>query len=475
MSGGSRPLTYMEENAMKPRLLVPLLLVFSLFGCKETIVEYRVPKEYTNDLLHGDIVGKVVQRSSGAMVTVSQENPIDSMLINSVDGSFAFRELRAGNYDLKIRADNYRIYTRTNLLLPGGSVAYAGEIDLSTTPDLVDRTYPENNSEIVYDWRYGRIAISILFTHPMDRISVENAFSTNPPSEGVFIWGNFTQAPMLTLYADAKTGSFQEGATITTFSKVSSFTYSMSQKDSYVDTVYTVSLATSAHDTLGNALRFPLQFSFRTVQSNVSIYGIQTSPVHGDVNVAPLNSNGINITFPRRMDPASTEAATIVRPPMTTVFLWPEANVLRIYPGGPFLSDTTITVHIDGTARDRDGIPLGQDFSFWFRTAPFQVTYSTPVNGQLFVSQSQVIGVTFDSYVTLSSAQQGFSISPPIYGSVAYSGTYPYENPSQIIFTPSGTYQPNTKYTVTISSGVKDMYGVSMRAPYTFSFVTRPN
>jgi hypothetical protein len=175
------------------------------------------------------------------------------------------------------------------------------------------------------------------------------------------------------------------------------------------------------------------------------------------------------------MDPPSTEAATKVTPPMTTVFLWPEGNVLRIYPGGPFLSDTTITVHIDSTARDRDGIKLGREFKFWFRTAPFQVSYTYPTNGQLFVSQSQAINVSFNNYVTLSSLQQGFVIAPEIPGSIAYAGSYPYDNPGQITFTPSTTYQPNTKYTVTIGNSVRDMYGVSMKTPYTFSFVTRPN
>jgi hypothetical protein len=226
---------------------------------------------------------------------------------------------------------------------------------------------------------------------------------------------------------------------------------------------------------MGNYLRFPLQFSFRTVQSYTTIYGIQTNPVHGDINVEPINSNGIDITFPRRMDPGTTEAATTVTPPMNKVFLWPDGNIMRIYTGGPFLSDTTITVRIDSTARDRDGVRLGQIFTFWFRTAPFQVSYVSPGNAQLFVSLSQQINVNFNSYVVLSSVQAAFSITPAISGSFSYGGYYPYESLNQIVFTPGGTYLPNTKYTVTILSGVRDMYGVPLKTPYTFSFVTRPN
>jgi hypothetical protein len=462
---------------MRQTLFVLLLSALYLSGCKETVIENQVPKEFTNDLLHADLVGKVTQKNSGAMVIVSQVSPIDSVLISSQDGSFAFHDLRAGNYDLTIRADNYRIYLRNNLSLPGGGVTYTGEIDLSTTPDLVDQFYPANNSEIVYDWRYGRISISVIFTHPMDRASVEKAFSTNPASDGVFYWGQYSQAPRSVLYsADAMSG-FDKGATITTFSKISSFTYSVSQKDSYVDTLYSVTLSTIARDTMGNQLRFPLRFSFRTVQSYTTIYGIQSNPVHGDIDVDPVNnSSGITVTFPRRMNPASTEAATTVAPSMNRIFLWPEENVLRIYTGGPFLSDTTITVRIDSTALDKDGIRLGQIFTFWFKTAPFQVTGTSPANAQLFVPLSQQIYINFNNYVTLSSAQPpSISIAPSIGGSYSYGGNYPNETQNQIVFTPSGSYQPNTKYSVTVGTTVKDMYGFPMKAPYTFSFVTRPN
>jgi hypothetical protein len=454
-------------------LMVPLLVLFSL-ACDERIIEYRVDERYFNDAFHGDLVGRVLQKQSGAVVIVNQVNPVDSTVINPNDGSFVIQDLQMGNYDLTIRADNYRIYTRSNIIIEGGGITYAGEIDLSTVPDLVAQHYPENSSEVVYDWRYGRITISILFTRPMDRLSVEKAFSTEPRSEGVFYWGQFTQAPQRTLFATENDKGFEPGATITTFSKVTSMAYSMSGKDSFVDTTYTVRLTTEAHDTSGNYLRFPLVFSFRTVQSYTTIYGIQTSPVHGDINVELLNYGGIRLTFPRRMDPASTETATTITPVMNKVFLWPEGNVMVVYTGGPYLSDTTITLRIDGSARDRDGIPMGEAFSFWFRTAPLSVSYTSPENAQLFVAPTQQIFLNFNSYVIRSTVQSAFSITPSVGGTFSFGGTNT-EIPSQIVFTPYGSLQANTKYTVTISTAAKDLYGVPMKEPYSFSFVTRPN
>jgi hypothetical protein len=460
---------------MRPLAVVLSLLAVLSLSCKETIIEQQIPKEFTNDLLHGDLIGRVLQKTSGAKVFVSQVNPIDSQSVNTLNGSFEFRDLRIGNYDVTIRTDTYRIYHHANVQIQGGGVTYLGDINLSSVPDLVDRHYPDDNGEIVYDWRHGRIAISILFTHPMDRVSVENAFSTVPPSEGIFIWGNYTTSPLRTLYTDAAYGAFEPGATITTFSRVTSMTYSMARKDSYVDTSYTVRISTAAHDTSGEHLRFPLSFRFNTVQSYTSIYGIQTNPVHGDIDVTPLTTSGILVTFPRRMDPSSTEAATTISPPMNSVFLWPDGNQMRIYTGGPFLSDTTIAVNIAGTARDRDGVPMVQDFRFSFRTAPLRVEYTYPQNAQLYVSPDQAIGISFNSYVLLSSVQSSFTISPGVAGSIAFSGTSPYANPAQVVFTPSGSLPANTKFTITLSTGVRDMYGIRMKVPYSFSFVTRPN
>lgn len=460
---------------MKLKFAAATLLTLIMVSCTKTIIDPVVPKEFTNDLLHGDLVGRVLPKSSGAKVYVSQVVPIDSQTINPGDGSFAFRELRVGNYNVTITTNAYRIYQNANVQIQGAGVTYMGDINLSTVPDLVDQFYPQDNGEVVYDWRYGRIAISILFTHPMDRASVEKAFSTMPPSDGIFIWGNYTTAPLETFYTSNLAGAFNGGATITTFSKITSVTYSMSRADSYVDSTYTVTLSTDAHDTSGVHLRFPLSFRFSTVESYITVDGIQTQPVQGDINVNPISSSCILITFTRRMDPASTQSATVITPPMNSVFLWPADNQMEIYTGGPFLSDTTITVKIAGTARDKDGVQLVQDFQFWFRTAPLGLTYTSPNNAQLYVSPSQQIWLSFNSYVLLASVQAGFSISPQVAGSFAFSGSPPYVNPASVIFTPSALLQPNTKYTVTLSTAVLDMYGVPMITPYTFSFVTMPN
>lgn len=462
---------------MKTYLVFLSILFLAYSGCKETIYETQpaFPKEFTNDLLHADLIGKVLPADSKAVVVISQVNTIDSAEISPVDGSFAFRDLRAGNYNITISADNYRIFRRENFMLQGGTVIYLGDIILSTVPDHIESFYPADRSEIVYDWRYGRITISILFTEPMNRESVEKAFSIEPAVEGIFTWGVYTQAPVDGMFADSK--GYNSGATITTPSKVKSMTYVFAKKDSYPDKEYKISIGTSAKDTAGNFMRFPFNFSFKTVQSYSSQNGILTNPMHGDVDVSPLdyNNSGITITFPRRMDKSSVELYTYVSPTMNTIFLWPEENILRIYTGGPFLSDTTITVLINKSAKDKDGVTLGQDFSFSFRTAALAVTGTSPSNGQLFVTPTAPMQINFNNYVRLSSANASISISPQTGGTFSFGGYYPYEQMNQVVFTPSSSLKPNTKYTVSVNTTITDMYGNKMKEPYSFSFVTRPN
>jgi hypothetical protein len=445
-------------------------------GCEDTIYNtYDTDPRFFNDAFHGHIIGKVKQKNSNARIVVSQVNAVDSTVISASDGSFIIENLEIGNYDLKISADNFRTYLRTNIMIEGAGTTYLGEIDLSKVPDLVSSHYPADLDEIVFDNRSSRLSISMIFTRPMDRQSVEEAFSTDPPTDGIFYWGQYSQAPSWRFFEnDYKTGGFDPGATITTYSKITSFTYRVTMKDSYVDTTYNVTLATSAKDTAGNALRFPLEYSFSTIQSSQSINGIQTFPYHGDVDVALISKDGIQITFPRNMEPVSTEAAITMFPDVDHIFIWPQKNQLTIYSGGPFLSETDYKIDISEMARDLDDVKLGNPFSFSFSTESIKVNTTSPRNGELFVDYSQPrITMWFNTYMIKSSVENAFSISPSVAGTFSW-GSYYNTDKTAITFTPSSWLTPNTKYTVTLNNMAKDLYGDLLKEPYSFSFITRP-
>jgi len=457
------------------RFILPFIFpaVLLITSCEKNIYNEVDPRFY-NDAMHGSIVGKVLQTSSNALVIASQVKPVDSAFIDPADGSFAIDNLPIGNYDLTIKAENYRIYKNCNIMVEGAGNTYIGEVDLSTIPDLVAAHYPADKDEIAFNNIFARLTVSMTFTQPMDRESVEEAFSTDPPTEGVFYWGQYSYAPSWNYFEDSReyaSGGFDQGATITTYSKITSFSYRVAQKDCFVDTTYTITLSSSAKDTAGNYLRFPLEYSFSTVQSSSTINGIQTYPYHGDIYVDLISNSGIKITFPRNMDQASTENAITITPDTDPIFIWPQSNELTIYTGGAFRADATYEITIDSTAMDLDGVKMGDIFKFSFSTTSVGLSYTYPNNGELFVSRSSDIRLTFNTYMVKSSVQSAFSISPGISGSLDWY----YDSKTAMIFSHSGQLQPNTKYTVTIGTEAEDIFGTHIKEPYIFSFITRPD
>ena len=448
-----------------------LFLLFLLVSCEEK--NYYYDEIYIHDnITKGSIIGKVAQVTSNAKVYVSQINKVDSVVISPIDGAFKLNNLPIGNYDLSVKADNFRIYQLSNVMVQSAGNTYVGEIDLSTIPDLVSSHYPKDMDEIVYNNLYSRLTISVIFTRPMNRESVEKAFSTEPATEGIFHWGQYSTEPNRLYYTDwEKNWGYDPGATITTYSKITAFSYQVAQKDSYMDTTYTVKLSTQAEDTSGNALRFPLAYNFSTIQSSSTQNAILTAPSHGDREVDLLSAQGIQITFPRNMDAATTEAAVTISPATDAIFIWPAHNQLTIYTGGVLRADTKYDIAIGAAAEDADGVALGTPFSFAFETTSVGFTNTSPRNGEVFVSPTGKIYLYFNTYMQKSSVQSAFSINP------AVSGALDWHNSSKtvMVFTPNQNLQGNTKYTVTIGAGAKDLNGTMLNAPYMFSFIVRPD
>jgi hypothetical protein len=170
------------------------------------------------------------------------------------------------------------------------------------------------------------------------------------------------------------------------------------------------------------------------------------------------------------MDRVSTESAIHVTPASDIMYLWPQKNQLTLYTGGVLHADTEYSVTIDATAEDLDGIKLGNPFSFSFKTAPVSINYSSPRNGELFVTPSSPIYLYFNTYMQKSSVQNAFSISPGISGTLDWY----YDSKTTMQFTHSQNFQYNTNYTVVIDTRAKDIFGSDIKESYTFSFVIRP-
>jgi hypothetical protein len=171
------------------------------------------------------------------------------------------------------------------------------------------------------------------------------------------------------------------------------------------------------------------------------------------------------------MDHESTENALNITPASDIIFIWPQLNELVVYTGGVLRADTKYTISIDSVAMDRDGNKLGYPFQFSFTTAEVGLSSTYPSNGELFVSTSQDIRLYFNTYMIKSSVQDALEISPAVSGTLQW-----YSNSkTRLDFNLSSSLKYNTKYTVTIGTQARDIFGTQLKEPYTFSFITRPD
>jgi hypothetical protein len=159
------------------------------------------------------------------------------------------------------------------------------------------------------------------------------------------------------------------------------------------------------------------------------------------------------------MEPTSTEQAISLTPESDIIFIWPGKNQLTIYTGGAFHADTEYMIMVDSTAEDLDGNKLGNPFSFSFSTASVDISATYPNNGELFVSTSSDIRLTFNTYMVKSSVQNAINISPGVAGTLNW-----YNNSKTVMeFNPSQSLKDNTKYTVTIGTEARDIFGTYMK------------
>lgn len=98
------------------------------------------------------------------------------------------------------------------------------------------------------------------------------------------------------------------------------------------------------------------------------------------------------------------------------------------------------------------------------------VLSTIPANSDINVPLNQVISITFNEELnpaTVNSQTIKLNGTAAIAGTVTYSGMTAY-------FTPSANLQPNTTYTGTVTTGIKDPMGNALQENYVWSFKTIP-
>jgi hypothetical protein len=418
---------------MKKILLIILVPLVFWCGCTEKTYNYYMTLE------KGSLAGVVEPAESGARVSAWQGREFSFTIIDST-GYFILSDLPIGTYTIKIEADGYTTYESRILTVYKGGVTTVGTITLQPFPDLISSVYPQDKAVNLPLY----MNVRIYFKKPMNKESVEDAFSIDPTTEGTFSWGDYDRYP----YGRY----FEFNPTLNLLPMVA----------------YTITLDIAAEDTAGNHLTNPFSFYFTTGGVAVESY----SPPDNQYDV----ETGISIymNFNTVMNHESVENGFSIYPPTIGEFEWHRVNIkdsqraqdrVRFKPEGYFKTQIHYTIELDTTAKDTNGIALYEPVSFSFTTEELNIKWTYPDDGWTDVSTGSSVIIYFNSAMSETATEKAFYINPETQGSFDWSG-------GQLRFNPEKVLGSDMLYTITIDTSAQSIEGVRLKESYSFSFTT---
>jgi Ice-binding-like/Bacterial Ig-like domain len=199
------------------------------------------------------------------------------------------------------------------------------------------------------------------------------------------------------------------------------------------------------------------------------------------ISMVVPQSNGVGtnreiaVVFSKPMDPASINASTFLITGATGTVTYDTTNRIGAFKPSPDLAANAMyNATITAGAKDVSGTPLAAPFDFSFTTRATDDT-SAPniiavnlVAGATCVPQDQKIVVTFDEQM------DSLTINPSTFFIVGVAAGVTYDVVSQkATLTPSANLAANTKFTIMVTAGAKDM-GEVPAAPLQQTFTTGP-
>jgi hypothetical protein len=247
------------------------------------------------------------------------------------------------------------------------------------------------------------------------------------------------------------------------------------------NTAYTGTITTGAKDSAGNALASNYVWNFTTgaAPDVTPPTVISTDPANNATGVA-INKK-IAATFSEAMDPTTitstkftlqqgtTSVSGTVTYAGTTAIFTPTSNLA---------ATTTYTATITTGAKDLAGNALASNYVWSFTTAaaadviPPTVISADPANNATGVALNKIITAIFSEAMDPSTITTG-TVSVTGLGGATVIGTVSYSAAgTTVTFTPASNLAPNTRYTGTITTGVKDLAGNALASNYIWNFTT---
>ncbi len=423
---------------MKRALILMGIFSLIIFNCsKKTTTNnyYSYPSE------ESAIVGIVHPPESMATVTAYMALPVASTQVDT-NGYFKISGLPDGTYSLLVQASGYNDYsTKPYIELKGHETAVVDTIYLVSIHDLVASVSPYDGQQDVKTSDRIRIA----FRREMNRESIEAALDIEPGMEGEILWS-------------PKGGSGYEYLQFTPDGRWAA------------NTLYRVSIDTSASDTAGIKLTEPYRFSFTTEPIKIEY----TNPGHNATGVSLYIT--IYVRFNTDMNIESVNSAfRMVNSDMDVVsgsFAWSGLEYLTFRSNSNLIPNETFTVTIDTTAFDVHGVRMIDRYQFSFTTESVGIEYTSPNRNETWISPNVTIRIYFNTPMHAESVNSAFQMVDSELNDVP--GDFVWPNYDRMEFSPFSPLAVMETYMVTIDTTASDINRTKLSAPYQFTFTTQP-
>ena len=276
--------------------------------------------------------------------------------------------------------------------------------------------------------------ICITFDQPMDRASVESAFSISPPVAGKFAW------------SDDRTLAFNADTSLARGAR------------------YRVSVAATARNTEGKLLEEPVAFDLKTIGFlTVS----QVQPSAGSVEVSPDST--VTVVFNRPVVPltAISRQSELPQPLTFTPAVpgsgeWVNTSIYVFRPEEGFQGSTEYTARVAAGLNDTTGGIMTEDFTWTFTTIRPAIWSVKPERDFQYVAPSAAISVTFNQPMDHASVQEHLSLDC---GGQAVAGTFRWQGgvkpaaPETAVLVPSAPLSRGSTCQATVAAGALAMPG----------------
>ncbi len=238
------------------------------------------------------------------------------------------------------------------------------------------------------------------------------------------------------------------------------------------NTTYTGTVKSTIKDLKGNALQTNYVWTFST-GAILSPTVITTDPVNAETGV--FINKVVSATFSIPMDPATITAAafTLKQGNLSIAGVISYSGVTAsLTPGSNLAPNTVYTATIATVAKNLAGTTLESNYVWSFTTGSTlgpAVISTDPTNNAIGVLLGKTVTATFSMAMDpLTITDLTFTVKQgltTVAGTVSYTG-------ATASFIPTALLTPNTSYVCTITTGAKNVAGISLTSNYVWTFTT---